>query len=178
MSVFLFKRLFERANPEEAMVPLYRQIVECARQPLWYADAGVPDTINGRFDMVASIMALVLIRLERESGFEKDSVHLTELFVRDMDGQLRLVGVGDYIVGKHMGRLVGALGGRLGAYRTALVEGGTGEQGLTEVIRRNLYADVAVSDAELAVAESALTRHWDALNAAEGKAIVAGKAAW
>jgi cytochrome b pre-mRNA-processing protein 3 len=45
---------------------------------------------------------------------------LTELFVTDMDGQLRESGVGDMVVGKHIGRLMSVLGGRLGAYREAL----------------------------------------------------------
>jgi cytochrome b pre-mRNA-processing protein 3 len=48
---------------------------------------------------------------------------LTELFVEDMDGQLRESGVGDVVVGKHIGKLMAVLGGRLGALRAALAAG-------------------------------------------------------
>jgi cytochrome b pre-mRNA-processing protein 3 len=59
---------------------------------------------------------------------------LTELFVEDMDGQLRESGVGDIVVGKHIGKLMASLGGRLGAYRTALA----GESAFAEALQRNV----------------------------------------
>jgi cytochrome b pre-mRNA-processing protein 3 len=62
------------------------------------------------------------------------SVRLTELFVTDMDGQLRESGVGDLVVGKHIGRLMSVLGGRLGAYRAALA----GQEDLGAALERNL----------------------------------------
>jgi cytochrome b pre-mRNA-processing protein 3 len=62
------------------------------------------------------------------------SVLLTELFVTDMDGQLRESGVGDLVVGKHIGRLMSVLGGRLGAYRAALA----GQEDLGAALERNL----------------------------------------
>ena len=64
---------------------------------------------------------------ETEANLATPSVRLTELFVDDMDGQLRESGVGDLVVGKHVGRLMGALGGRLGALRNALAQAGAGE---------------------------------------------------
>ena len=73
----------------------------------------------GRFDMIAAILTLVMLRLERD-GLAQENVWLTELFVADMDAQLRESGVGDVVVGKHMGKLVSVLGGRLGAFREAL----------------------------------------------------------
>ena len=54
----------------------------------------------------------------------QESVYLTELFVDDMDGQLREIGIGDIVVGKHIGRLMSMMGGRLGAYRDGLARGG------------------------------------------------------
>jgi cytochrome b pre-mRNA-processing protein 3 len=60
-----------------------------------------------------------MLRLERE-GRAQETVWRTELFVADMDAQLRETGVGDIVVGKHVGRLVWVLGGRLGAFREAL----------------------------------------------------------
>ena len=85
----------------------------------------MPDTIDGRFDMVAAVTALVLLRLEAEgeAGAGR-SVLLTEMFIDDMDATLRQIGIGDYVVGKHVGRMMSALGGRLGAFREALAAGG------------------------------------------------------
>jgi cytochrome b pre-mRNA-processing protein 3 len=117
----LLKRLFGRERAQrEALRPLWHRVVAIAREKRWYADLGVADTVGGRFDMIAAVLALVLLRMEREPELIAPSVLLTELFVADMDAQLREAGVGDPVVGKHMGRLVSALGGRLGAYRTAL----------------------------------------------------------
>ncbi len=115
----LFSRLF-RPKPVEptGISALWHRTIAIAREPEWYANAGVADTIEGRFDMVSAVTALVLIRLE--STDPKNGVALTEMFITDMDGQLREEGVGDLMVGKHIGKLVSALGGRIAAYREGL----------------------------------------------------------
>ena len=117
----LIQRIFGgKADPSAALLPLYEQVVARARAPHWYEEGAVPDTIDGRFDMIAAVLSLVLLRLEPEEKARRESVWLTELFVADMDGQLRQIGIGDVSVGKHMGKMMSALGGRLGAYRLAL----------------------------------------------------------
>lgn len=126
--------LFRRADPKDALQPLYDAVVMRGRQPHWYIEGQVPDTLDGRFDMIAAILSLVLLRME-DLGAADDSVRLTELFVDDMDGQLRQIGIGDLVVGKHIGRMMSALGGRLGAYREALGTGGN----LEAALERNLY---------------------------------------
>lgn len=90
-----------------------------ARRPVWY-HAGVADEIAGRFDMISTVLALVLIRLEEDPARADDCAALTELFIAEMDAQLRQEGVGDLVVGKHMGRLIAVLGGRARALREAL----------------------------------------------------------
>ena len=115
-------RLFgSAADPDPR--PLYAAVVEAARTPRWYADFGVPDTIDGRFDMVALMLTLVLVRLERggEAGF---AARLTEQFIADMDGQVRQIGFGDLAVGKQVGAMTAALGGRLGSYRDGVTAAG------------------------------------------------------
>lgn len=113
----LLDRLITPRSPPLAV--LWAAIAETARAPLPYVRHGVPDTLDGRFDMVALVTALVMIRLEA-LGALKETALLTERFVDDMDGSLREIGVGDMVVGKHLGNMVGALGGRIGAYRDAL----------------------------------------------------------
>src|SRR3712207_3496551 len=83
-------RLFGARRERAALRPLYDALVAAAREPAWYREGGVPDTIEGRFDMVATMVALVLLRLEREGEKAKsESVQLTEIFIDDMDGTLR-----------------------------------------------------------------------------------------
>lgn len=151
------------------MQPLYNAIIAQGRQPHWYVEGGVPDTIDGRFDMIVAILAQVLMRLEQQGGTQ-ESVWLTELFVDDMDGQLRQEGVGDVVVGKHIGRMMSALGGRLAAYRAAL----DGEADLEDALRRNLYRGTAPSADALSHVESALRGRWVRMGCLSRNALLSG----
>jgi len=131
-------RIFRsRAEPRDALRPLWHRIVGTSRDPRWYAQGAVADTVSGRFDMIAALLAMVLLRLEALGAPPDHGVHLTELFVEDMDRQLRETGVGDLVVGKHIGRLVAALGGRLGAFRDAFAADADPAL-LDEATRRNI----------------------------------------
>lgn len=110
-------RLFGKRGDD--LGALYAAVVAEARLPHWYARYGVPDTVDGRFDMVSLVLALVLLRLEHE-GREVEAVRLTEHFITDMDGQIREIGFGDLVVGKQVGGILAVVGGRLGAYRTGI----------------------------------------------------------
>ncbi len=110
-------RLFGKR--EDDLGALYAAVVAEARQQRWYADYGVPDTVDGRFDMVTLVLSLVLLRLEHEAR-DAEAVRLTERFIDDMDGQIREIGFGDLVVGKQVGGIMAVVGGRLGALRTGL----------------------------------------------------------
>jgi cytochrome b pre-mRNA-processing protein 3 len=130
-------RLFGPGRDDRATVrPLWHAVVAASRGKAWYAEYGIADTLPGRFDAITLVLSLVLLRMEREPALVEPSVRLTELFVDDMDGQLRESGVGDMVVGKHMGRLMSTLGGRLGAYRDALAT--ADDSALSEAITRNV----------------------------------------
>lgn len=150
-------------------MPLYHAVIAQGRQPHWYIEGAVPDTLDGRFDMIVAVLAQVLIRLEQQ-GATQESVWLTELFVDDMDGQLRQEGIGDVVVGKHIGRMMSALGGRISAYRAALA----GEADMADALRRNLYRGAPVSDVALAHVEGALRERWTRLGCLTRDAMLAG----
>ena len=136
---FLKQMLGFGKDPREAVRPLWHASVAAARREHWYRECGVADSVAGRFDMITAVLAMVLLRMEQSEALMTPSVHLTELFIDDMDGQLRESGVGDVVVGKKMGRLMSVMGGRLGAYREALA-GGTDD--LANVAERNIeFAD-------------------------------------
>jgi len=134
--VNLLSRLFGSRQGALAPVrPLWHRVVEIAREKAWYAEYDVADTVPGRFDAITLVLALVLLRMERDEALIEPSVRLTEIFIDDMDGQLRQTGLGDLVVGKHVGKLMGTLGGRLGALREALPKD---DAALAEVIARNV----------------------------------------
>jgi cytochrome b pre-mRNA-processing protein 3 len=116
----LSKLLGKGADDRAEVRPLWHSIVALSRDPAWYADCGIADTVPGRFDAITLVLCAVVLRMEREPALIPASALLTEVFVEDMDGQLRQSGVGDLVVGKKIGRLVSVFGGRLGAYREAL----------------------------------------------------------
>src|SRR3546814_18962440 len=76
-------------DPREARRPLWQAVVATARAPHWYEAGGVPDTHDGRFDMVCLILALVLHRIDDDPVQAVAAVELTELFVADREGQIR-----------------------------------------------------------------------------------------
>ncbi len=163
------QRLFSRTDPRASLLTLYRAITSEGRQTHWYVDGQVPDTIDGRFDMIVAVLAQVMIRLEAQEA-RQESVWLTETFVEDMDAQLRQEGIGDVVVGKHIGRMMSALGGRLSAYRSALL----GEADLGEALRRNLYRGDAPDEAALAHVETALRALWTRIGSRSRDALLAG----
>lgn len=167
----LFDRLFGRAEDREALTPLYRAIVAEARDPTWYRAGAVPDTQDGRFDMLAAILAIVLIRLEREGErFAAESALLTEAFVADMDAQLRQIGIGDVGVGKQVGKMMGALGGRLTAYRDALAEDGD----MRAALARNLWRGDPPHARAIGFVEARLRALAERLEGMDAAAIVRG----
>lgn len=168
----MLSRLFRRPNPNQALMPLYQAVIAQGRQPHWYLDGAVPDTLDGRFDMIAAILSAVLIRLEREK-LAQESVWLTELFIDDMDGQLRQIGIGDLVVGKHLGRMMSALGGRLTVYREGLNDPAT----LGELLVRNLYRGEAPAPEALAHVQAALLSFKAGLDAVPAGDILKGRVA-
>jgi cytochrome b pre-mRNA-processing protein 3 len=156
------QRLFPDKKQRATLAPLYAAIVAEGRDPFWYREGDVPDTIDGRFDMIAAVMALVLLRLEAEGEAGRGpSVLLTESFIDDMDASLRQIGIGDYVVGKHVGRMMSALGGRLAAFREARAAGS-----LEHAVRRNVFHESPPSDAALAAVSARLGRLAEGLDAA------------
>lgn len=162
--------LLGRKNPNLVMQPLYNAIIAEGRRPDWYEQGAVPDTLDGRFDMIAAIFCAVLIRLEKTDDARQEIAWLTEIFVNDMEGQLRQIGIGDMVVGKRVGDMMSALGGRMGAYRQAL----GGDSALEEALTRNLYRGNAPAQAALDFTAKNFTGFYDRLSGMATDQIIAG----
>jgi cytochrome b pre-mRNA-processing protein 3 len=116
--------LFRRDRHERAGFQLYTTTVGSARDPFLYTDLGVPDTLDGRFDMIGLHAFLLIRRLSRdtEPGPALAQAVFDAMF-SDMDINLRELGVGDLSVGRKVKEMWEAFHGRSRAYSAALDAG-------------------------------------------------------
>ena len=136
-------RLFPGNRQEATIKALYGAIVAQARAPVFYRDYGVPDTVNGRFDMIVLHLALFLDRMEAGSETMRTQGQAAfDLFCREMDGHLREAGISDLKVPKEMQQVGQAFYGRRSVYREALAV--PGNRALAEAIARNIYPESPV----------------------------------
>lgn len=164
----LFRRLTGNAKRGQ---PLFDAVVAEARRPHWYTKGEVADSIDGRFAVLATVTALVIIRLERGSkSLEAASVALTERFVESMDSEHRELGLNDPGLGRRVRKLVGALERRVDEWRDA-THGETGWDGTTV---SSLYRDQAPKDEALRHGADALRELWAALDAASEDTLLEG----
>jgi len=109
-----------RQAPRGTIEAIYGMIVTQAREPIFYRDLGVPDTVNGRFDLLLLHLWLLLRRLRTVHGATELSQALFDRFCEDMDDNLREMGVGDQTVPKRMRAFGEAFYGRVQAYDQAM----------------------------------------------------------
>ena len=143
-----------RKGPE-GVRPLWHRLVAIAREKPWYAQMGIADTLPGRFDAVTLVLCVALLRMEGNPA---------------LNLPLRESGVGDLVVGKHIGKLMSVLGGRLGAYRAALAASDDSE--LVAAITRNV---TLTSRADPALIASAVRDLATALASLTPEALLAGE---
>tara|TARA_B100000029_G_C17410381_1_gene900518 strand:+ start:423 stop:983 length:561 start_codon:yes stop_codon:yes gene_type:complete len=145
MNIFSkFKFLKKRPNTTK----LYSKIVRQARQIEFYQTLGVPDTTNGRFDLIALHAFIVMKRLKSlGKGGEILSQSLFDCMFTDIDTNLREMGVGDISVGKKVKSLASAYYGRVKAYEDGLLKA---DKSIEAAFKRNLYLDTKPSTKQLA----------------------------
>ena len=132
---FLFRTL--TAQPSRGAA-LFDAITAAARSPHWYIEGGVPDTIDGRFAVLATLTALTLVRLEAEGDDGNAvSVALTERFIEVMESEHRELGLGDPTLGKTVRKLVGSLSRRVALWREAVGD----ERDWSGTVRESLHSE-------------------------------------
>ncbi len=137
-----------RLGPKKTNVnDLYQIIVTHSRRPVFYTVLGVPDTVNGRYDVIMLHAYIVMKRL-RAIGAEASTTSqaLFDWMFADMDKNLREMGVGDLSVGKKVKTMATAYYGRIKAYDEGL-EGG--QELLADALRRNLFAEAKPTDQQV-----------------------------
>jgi cytochrome b pre-mRNA-processing protein 3 len=133
----MFRFSSHRRAERDAAARIYAAAFAAARRPALYLQYGVPDTLQGRFEMVTLHLFAVLHRFMHDPGDEPELARLiSERFVDDMDGAFREMGVGDLSVPKRMRALYGSFAGRVSAYEHAIAD----EDGrLADAIARNVF---------------------------------------
>ena len=155
-----------RSRRSDSIEAIYGMIVAKAREPLFYKDLGVPDTVDGRFDLILLHMWMVLRRLRRSEGRPDRAQALFDRFCVDMDDNLREMGVGDLTVPKRMQAFGEAFYGRAAAYDLALSEGRENDpEPLAQSICRNILSGEGIERAHrLAVYVQATLARLDRLD--------------
>lgn len=150
--------LFKKDPQSEIASALYLEMTKQARNPVFYTDLEVPDTLEGRFDLIALHAYLVLDRLksgampiDQNNGQKHDLDHVQDLsqkfldaMFKNLDDNLRQMGVGDLSVSRKVRAMAEAFYGRAGVYERALTaslqtETNQGQQDLVTALLRNIY---------------------------------------
>jgi cytochrome b pre-mRNA-processing protein 3 len=166
------RSLFNRWRaPRDEVQPLYTALVAEARRPAWYIEGAVADTLDGRFAVLATLVALAILRLEDGSETAmRGSVALTESFISDMDAQMREEGFGDPSVGKQVRSMVGALASRVDRWRHAR----GGEIEWADAVRFSIYRDSPPAAEAADYSAGALRAFDETLSAASDEALLEG----
>ena len=162
--VLRFGLLARRRARREAVNGAYRAIVERARNPLFFLRWGVPDTLDGRFELLALHAFLVLNRLKSDHAATQEfAQELFDTMFADLDRAVREMGATDIGVGRYVKEMARGFYGRIAAYEAGLA-GGDGV--LRDALGRNLFGTTEAGDAQLAEAASYLREQAAALRAA------------
>jgi len=124
-------------TPKPTIAVLYGAIVAQARDPRFHEAYAVPDTVPGRFDLIVLHLALVLRRMREGVATRTLAQGVFDAFCRDMDHNLREMGISDPGVPRQMQKVGEAFYGRAQAYDAALAESG---EALAQTLARNVYA--------------------------------------
>ncbi len=137
---------FRRDPRPDSIASLYGMIVAQARLPCFYRDYAVPDTVNGRFELIVLHLALFLRRLKGESEkIRALGQGIFDRFCGDMDDNLREIGIGDLAIPKEMRRIGDAFYGRAQAYEAALAS--MDERALIAAVARNIFDNASTPPA-------------------------------
>lgn len=167
----MLQSLFRRQARRPAVLAAYERIVERAREPHFYTAWGVPDTLDGRFEVLALHAFLVLNRLKRDHAATADfAQELFDTMFADLDRSLREMGAGDLGVGRRVKAMATGFYGRIAAYDRGLVE----EAALMPALRRNLYGTTEPEEAQLAAVAVYTRRQAAALAAHPAQALLTG----
>ncbi|MGE0754485.1 MAG: ubiquinol-cytochrome C chaperone family protein [Alphaproteobacteria bacterium] len=171
------KKIFSSSPYTYEAHAAYNALVNQARSPWFYARQNVPDTVDGRFDLIVLHLFLLANRLQQDVSTQTSEFVrvLSEVFFADMDRSLREMGSTDTGTGKRVNAMAQAFYGRLQTYEKHIGN----PQAMKESLRRNLYRESdAVEDAQLDALMAYVERNRDHLHTQSLDDLLAGKASF
>ena len=163
---------FSRTPDLSSGAKLYAAIVAEARRPEYYRTGGVADTMDGRFALLSTLLALTDIRLGRGGELARGrAARLAECFIADMDVQMREEGFGDPSLGKQVRMMVGALASRVDRWQQAIVGDGNWNAALVA----SLYREDPPGEGEVAAGEALVRDYWTRIERAADDELVDGR---
>jgi cytochrome b pre-mRNA-processing protein 3 len=151
----------------------YRCVVEQARQPNFFVECGVPDTFDGRFELICLHAFLYLHRLKRERpGATPLAQRFFDTMFADFDRSLREMGTGDLSVGREVKRMAAAFYGRIAAYEAGLE---AQDAALAPALARNLYGTAPPAAAPLRAMTQYVRCEAARLDRQEGAELLTGR---
>jgi cytochrome b pre-mRNA-processing protein 3 len=168
----LFTTFRRRKARQLAAQMSYGRIVARSREFCFYGDWGVPDTLDGRFEVLALHAFLVLNRLKRERAKSRDFAQaLFDVMFADLDRGVRELGASDIGVGRQVKAMARGFYGRIAAYEKGLADGGE----LRAALRRNLFGTTKPSDDQIELAARYVSGQAAALYPVPLDALLAGE---
>jgi len=137
--IFMIFGLFRKRNHNQIIVVRqYDVLTSMARQPVFYTDYDVPDTVMGRFELLSAVMILFFRRTRSSATSGQElAQEIIDAFFEDIDYSIRELGIGDNSVPKRMKKLAGMFYGRLESYAAAM--DGNDRDALAAALRRNIH---------------------------------------
>ena len=166
---------FQRSNIRSAAERAYRRVVEQARRPEFFTGYGVPDTLDGRFELICLHAFFYLHRLKTAPEATAVGQRFFDTMFADFDRSLRELGTGDLSVGRQVKRMAEAFYGRIRAYDQGLAGD---ESALAATLERNLYGTAAASAEQVAAMTAHLRREAASLAVQPAAALLAGDIAF
>ena len=170
--------LFSKRSTEPDGTTLYAAVVAEMRRPDWYVAAAVPDSIDGRFAVLSTLLALADIRLgQGDEAARRQAPRLAERFIADMDVQMREAGFGDPSLGKQVRMMVGSLASRVERWQLA-IEGAKGSASAwNEAVVPSLYRDEPPAEDAIDAGAQLARDWWQRLGDAKDSELAEGQIA-
>ncbi len=165
-----------RAQERQTVAGLYAAIAAQARMPVFYADLGVPDTVDGRFDLLVLHAWMVMHRLDDEPDSGQIKQDLFDAMFGHLDLTLREMGAQDLGVGRRIKRMADGFHGRCTAFREAWLSGDAA--GLGEALARNVFGKATPSPDAVALLARYVGDALGRLTATPAAELVVGRIAW
>lgn len=144
----MLARFFKKipSYEKKQAISLYEWAVEKSRSPFFYLSLDIPDTPEGRFEILTIHLFLILHKLKKENHKDTSTIsqYICDMVVADLDHCLRDLRFSDLKISQSFKKMIQGFYGRLVSYDDALACGSK----LLESIQRNVYGLSLTKDHE------------------------------